>query len=182
MDSVLKTGLKYIIIDDGSDFDFKSLLLNYDNVISLSKNIGTYKAFEFVLNKVTTPYVTRMDSDDYFTSIPVIFGNYDGYANSLNGRVSIDLNNFLNKPHAGLNGITVKTHILKSVWFSELRYFCDIIIFARLLREYNIVFYNFDNYIYSPRLGNSITGRKNKFKEVQIAKEILYKENNYYIS
>lgn len=182
MKSVIETGLEYIIVDDGSDPEYRDFLSAYDNVILLPKNVGTYKAFEVALNTITTPYVTRMDSDDYFVSTPVIYGDHDAYANTIGGMVKLKLDEFSKAPYAGLNGITVKTEVLKAVWCSKMRSFCDAIMFARILREYDVVANKVDNYRYCKRKGNSITNSENRVEKAKRILKIIRRENDSYIN
>lgn len=179
MESVIATGLPYIIVDDCSDEAFRANLLPYNNVIFLDKNVGTYKAFEVALHQVKTPYVTRMDSDDYFLCTPTIFDDYDAYVNTFGGKVKLDLMEFAEQPYAGTNGMTAKTDVIKKVWlYDDTRTYGDIIIFARLLRKYRVVAYVQDSYMYAKRQGNSITASVNRREKVEISKARIRREND----
>jgi glycosyltransferase involved in cell wall biosynthesis len=166
--SIEDHGLKYIIVDDGSDD--RSHLKKYDRVVELEKNVGTYKAFEIGLALVDTKYVMRVDSDDYIVGVPDVSSGCDAYVNTLNRKVSLNPEEFLRRPYAGLNGITVKTEILKREWYSYVRYAADIIIYMRLIRRYKCCANKDDLYVYDRQHSNiSTMAKRNSHLEFALA-------------
>ena len=153
IDSLDQFQIKWILVDDHSDNRPPYPHLRTD------KNLGPYGAFELGLMHVRTPWVLRMDCDDYLISKPIFNESYDAWCNSFNDRVKIHPEAFLNSPYAGLTGIVVKTPIMRRVWTSELTTFGDIVIFHRLLRQFKVTKYDKDCYVYTPLQPGSITGQ-----------------------
>ena len=129
--SLVDNDINYIIVDDGSLNNLHLLL--YRNVLYLPRNIGTYKAFEVGLKEISTEYVMRVDADDYITGVPKLDKDFDAFVNNIDGKISLNPATFLSTPYAGMGGIVVRTELLKKLWYSETRYYGDIIIFMRLL-------------------------------------------------
>lgn len=158
IDSVIKTGLPYIIVDDGSDKSFRDGLEKYNNVTYLHKNMGLHKALKIGVELVETEFVTKCDSDDFFKFAPIFSGTCDAYVNSFDGKISLDHEEFCKRPFAALNGATIKTEVFKEINYKgNYRAMGDIITFSRLLRKYKVTYYEEDCYEYIPRKGNSIT-------------------------
>jgi glycosyltransferase involved in cell wall biosynthesis len=157
IDSIEKQGLNYWIVDDCSLPKYMNSLDRFKGVWFLPKNLGPYGAFEFLLDKVETPYVMRVDADDYITGFPDIKDGHDAYVNNVNNKVSIDPVEFRKRPYAGLNGIVVKTDVLKSVWMTKWKYLCDIVIFHRLLLKHDCVMNETSLYVYQSGRKDSIT-------------------------
>jgi len=165
MNSIINCNLGYVIVNDGSNSEFTPVLSKYDNVIHLGKNVGLYKAFKIGLDSVTTPYVTKADSDDVMLRPPMIDEEHDAFVNSLDGMISLKLDDFIKRPYAGLSGITAKTEVLKSVWYQGVECMGDIIIFSRLLRDYKLKMNELETYRYIPRKGNSMTNISDELRE-----------------
>lgn len=151
IDSLDQFQIKWILVDDHSDNRPPYPHLRTD------KNLGPYGAFELALEQVRTPWVMRVDCDDYLISEPVFDESYDAWCNDFNGKVTIDIDEFFKKPYAGLTGIVVKTPIMRRVWTSELTTFGDIVIFHRLLRQFKVTKYKKDCYVYKSQQPGSIT-------------------------
>lgn len=135
VDSVNRAGLHCIVVDDGSaDREFLRAL--DCELLLLPKNIGHYKAFRAGLELVEGEYVMRVDSDDTIVGVPDVSDGYDAYINNLDGRISLDAVEMIRRPYAGLNGITVKTEVMKDVWFTGLRGTGDLVIFVNLVLNY----------------------------------------------
>ena len=154
IDSINMYGIRYIIVDDNSDN--VEHLKEYDNVILLNKNVGTYKAFEIGMETVDTGYIMRVDADDYITGKPDISSFRDAYINNIHGMITLDLDSFIKKPYAGLGGAVVKVDVLKDVWYSCAMYAADIIIFVRLVKRYDCVMNKKCLYVYD-RTHSTIT-------------------------
>ena len=151
IDSLDQFHIKWILVDDHSDNRPPYPHLRTD------KNLGPYGAFEIALEHVRTPWVMRVDCDDYLISEPVFDESYDAWCNDFNGKVNLDADEFFKKPYAGLTGIVVKTPIMRRVWTSELAAFGDMVIFHRLLRQFKVTKYKKDCYVYIPQQPGSIT-------------------------
>ena len=151
IDSLDQFQIKWIIVDDHSDNRPPYPHLRTD------KNLGPYGAFELALEHIRTPWVMRVDCDDYLISTPVFDESYDAWCNNFGGKVNIDADGFLKKPYAGLTGIVVKTGIMRRVWTSELTTFGDMVIFHRLLRQFKVTKYEKDCYVYISQQPGSIT-------------------------
>jgi glycosyltransferase involved in cell wall biosynthesis len=174
--SIEKFGIPYIIVDDGSDNP--DLNYNAEKIIYLPENKGTYYAFNEALKHVKTEYTTRMDSDDYFHNDVIIDTDYEVNINTIRGkRIQLDVKSFLSNLFAGLNGISVKTDILKKEWYYNTKQYGDIIIFARLLK-YKCRYYDICNYTYTKDSKNRISNTKNKINLINKSKEIIRKEHN----
>ena len=151
IDSLDQFHIKWILVDDHSDNRPPYPHLRTD------KNLGPYGAFELALEHVRTPWVMRVDCDDYLISAPVFDESYDAWCNDFNGKVNLDPEDFFKKPYAGLAGIVVKTPIMRRVWTSELVTLGDMVIFHRLLRQFKVTKYEKDCYVYIPQQPGSIT-------------------------
>ncbi len=174
--SIEKYNLKYIIVDDCSDLEYKKDLLALENVIYLEKNQGTYKAFKHGLDFVTTEYTMRVDADDYILGVPNLETMRDAYINDIDNKISLNPLEFLKRPFAGFGGTTVKTDILKKIWFSEIRYYGDIVNFTKLIHGYDCVFNDTNLYHYNRTNNNSITHMKDRLRYIEIAKKIAIKQ------
>ena len=152
--------------------DFSDCRPGYPH-LRTDKNLGPYGAFELGLEHVRTPWVMRVDCDDYLISEPIFDESYDAWCNDFNGKVNLDPEDFLKKPYAGLTGIVVKTPIMRRVWTSELSIFGDIVIFHRLLRQFKVTKYDKDCYVYIPQQPGSITATSWSIrgKQLEIAKD-----------
>ena len=134
IDSVVAQRVKYIIIDDASDNT--EHLKQYENVITLDKNVGFYSAFLVGLKQVSTEYVLKVDADDYITGIPDISSGYDAYINNIDEKITLIPEKFIARPYAGLGGAVVKSDVLLDVWGTDLKYYGDIVNFTRLISRY----------------------------------------------
>ena len=152
IDSLDQFHIKWILVDDHSDNRPPYPHLRTD------KNLGPYGAFELALEHVRTPWVMRVDCDDYLISEPVFDESYDAWCNSFAGKNKLNQDEFFKRPYAGLNGIIAKTDILKRVWYTDVRQFGDIIIFHRLLRQFKVTHYLEDCYVYEAMTPGSMTG------------------------
>ena len=151
IDSLEQFNIKWILVDDHSDNRPPYPHLRTD------RNLGPYGAFEVGLQHVRTPWVMRVDCDDYLISEPVFNDSYDAWCNDFNGKVNLDPEKFLITPYAGLTGIVVKTSIMRRVWTRELTVYGDIVIFHRLLRQFKVTKYEKDCYVYIAKQPGSIT-------------------------
>lgn len=173
--SIEEQGIEYIIVDDCST-ENKNYLVNFKNVHYLKKNSGTYKAFEYGLNLVKTKYTMRVDADDYIVGVPDTSSDMDGYINNIHGKITLNIDDFVKKPYAGLNGAVIKTDIFKKEWYSDLRYCADIIIFVKIVGKYNCVLNEKSLYRYVKRKKNSITAMKDRSMYVRYCKDIMMRE------
>lgn len=178
MDSIKQFGLSYIIIDDASTN--KDVSEYYPESIILPKNVGTYKAFNEGLKLVPTKYIMRVDGDDYITGVPDISSNYDAYLNDIEGKVPRTVEQCITQPYAGFNGATVKTKVLRKMWYTGVKYMGDIINLARLLKNFKCKFNDTSLYVYDYGRPGSITSapfsiRKN---DIAHAKRIIEMERN----
>ena len=166
IDSLEQFNIKWILVDDHSDNRPTYPHLRTD------RNLGPYGAFELALEHVRTPWVMRVDCDDYLISEPVFNDSYDAWCNDFNGKVNLDPEKFLITPYAGLTGIVVKTSIMRRVWTSELTVYGDIVIFHRLLRQFKVTKYEKDCYVYIAKQPGSITAASwcIRGKQLDIAK------------
>ena len=172
IDSLEQFGIKWILVDDFSDCRPSYPHLRTD------ENLGPYGAFELGLEHVRTPWVMRVDCDDYLISEPVFEESYDAWCNDFNGKVNLDPEDFFKNPYAGLTGIVVKTPIMRRVWTGESTTFGDIIIFHRLLRQFKVTKYKKDCYVYIPQQSGSITAVSWNIrgKQIDVAKAKIIKE------
>lgn len=175
--SLEKFGLDYIIVDDASDN--KTHLSSYENVVCLPKNVGPFKAFEQGLNLVRTPYVMRVDADDYILGVPDISSGYDAYINNVHRRISLSPEVFAERPYAGLSGIVAKTDVLKAVWTSDIKYCADIIIFNRIIMRYRCKMNDECLYVYDLS-GSNVTKMPGRKQYIDEAKKIMKKELQEY--
>lgn len=176
IDSVVAQGLKYILVDDASDST--EHLEQYENVIMLDENVGAYKAFEIGLNLVDTRYVMRVDGDDYITGVPQIDENYDAIFLNIDGKVTLDVEEFICRPYAGLNGGIIRTNIMKKEWFSGVLYYGDIINFVKIISKYKCKLLDESTYVYD-RDYSFITKMDSKlrFEYIENAKKLAREEN-----
>lgn len=176
IDSVNRFNLDYIIVDDCSKKEYKENLRKYDNVLYLKENLGVAQATIEALKNVKSDYIYRIDADDYILGVPDISSNEDAYINRFNGKISLNFNEFIKRPYAGLNGSVIKTHIAKKIWDVNIRYYEDIIIFSRLINNYKCVFNEIELYFYDSGREGSITSMKDRLKHINYAKNIAKKE------
>jgi len=166
--SLEKYGLKYIIIDDGSDDEHVSNLSKYKNVtIYLRENTGPYIAWKHGLECVDTKYVMRVDSDDYIIGVPDVSTGRDAYVNNLHGKISLAPKTFRENPFAGLGGIVVKTWIMDKIWQASPGYMFDVVIFHRLLIHYKPIMNRECLYVYEDNRPGSVTKTMRETKMVQ---------------
>lgn len=172
IDSLDQFHIKWILVDDYSDNRPTYPHLRTD------ENLGPYGAFELALEHVRTPWVMRVDCDDYLISEPVFDESYDAWCNDFNGKVNLNADEFFKKPYAGLTGIVVKTPIMRRVWTSELTTFGDMVIFHRLLGQFKVTKYKKDCYVYIPQQPGSITAVSWNIrgKQIDVAKAKIIKE------
>ena len=172
IDSLEQFNIKWILVDDHSDNRPPYPHLRTD------KNLGPYVAFAVALSHVRTPWVMRVDCDDYLISEPVFDESYDAWCNDFNGKVHLDTGLFLKMPYAGITGIVAKTDIMRRVWTSELTTFGDMVIFHRLLRQFKVTKYEKDCYVYISQQPGSITATpwSERGKLLKIARDKIHKE------
>ena len=181
VDSIVRHGVAVILVDDNSDDrDYLSSLSA--SIVPLPKNIGQYRAFRIGLEMVDTTYVMRVDSDDYILGIPDISSDADAYINNIDNKVSLDVEVFLSRPYAGLNGAVIKTEIAKDIWFTELKRYGDIVNFALLTSRYECVMNEKCLYVYD-RQYSTVTKakRSNRLEDirtaVRTARELIRSKN-----
>ena len=171
IDSILDqtyADLEFLIVDDASTDDTLSIIESYDDdrieVIPLTTNVGQTQALNIGLRAVKTPWVARMDADDFsapsrleeqmkvLENNPDIscLGTYAWYFRSdpLNkyGDVGTPLNHICIK-HALLSGsplihgtIVIKRDSLLSVggYDGRYRYAADLEMYDRFLEMYQV--------------------------------------------
>ncbi len=171
VDSVRSAGLPCVLVDDGSD-DRAFLETLECELLLLPKNIGHYRAFRAGLEMVETPYVMRVDSDDYITGAPDVSDGFDAYVNNIDDRISLDPEAMVRRPYAALNGITVKTEVMKKVWFTGLKGVGDLVIFVDLLLNYRCKMNERCLYVYDKR-NRTLTRRpfNERQRDLRIARE-----------
>jgi len=176
IDSIMAQGLEYILVDDNSDET--SHLSSYENVIKLQKNVGAYKAFDEGLKLVNTEYVIRIDGDDFLTGLPYVCGGYDAYISNIDGRATVDPDKFIDRPYALISGAIIKTKAMRDVWGTGLRFYGDILNYARLINRYNCKIV--DSFYVYDKTHSMITKMDYRTRMVWIAKakKLAYEEIN----
>ena len=172
IDSLNEFSIPWILVDDCSDSR-----PNYPH-IRTSENLGPYGAFAVGLELVTTPWVLRIDADDYLTDKPVFNDSFDCWTNCFNHKIKITPHEFRGYSYAGLTVAAIKTDICRKVWLTDMRQFGDIVIFHRLLLKYKVAKYAKDCYHYVPKQPGSITATPWNIRKrwINIAKERMLKE------
>ncbi len=175
IDSIKSAGLHCILVDDGSKERAFLHSLGCE-LLLLPKNIGHYKAFRAGLELIETEYVMRIDSDDYITGVPDISSGFDAYINNVDNRVSLDAEEMIARPYAALNGITVKTDVLKDVWFTGLRGAGDLVVYVKLILNYRCKMNDECLYVYDKK-HRTITRRpfNERQRDIKRAREFAMK-------
>jgi len=173
LQSISDIGLGFILVDDCSmnpPLDKK-----HTSAVRLKENVGAYASFMEGLNRVDTEFVMRVDADDYITGFPTIHGDFDGYIQNIDGKVSIDPEQYLDRPYCGINGSVIKTAVMKDIWPSDMRFYGDIVAFARLITRYRVTMVEERMYVYD-QSASWITKMDDRLGFIEMAKSRARKE------
>jgi len=175
--SLDKYGIKYIIVDDGSDEKHKAGLLQYkDRVIFLKENKGQGYANYVGFYAVETKWAMRMDSDDYLTTDP----SYDDEA-VVHTQASIypqpkSANELFAKPYAYLAGAVARSSVYVKVYSDivSVRMMEDIEAMGNMFGN-NMTMKHHDTiwYAYESKREGSVTGSRTPGECSAIKKKII---------
>ena len=180
VDSVNEMGVRVVIVNDGSDSTHTKHLhdllgSNKDvKIIDLKTNSGHEIALKVAIENVETPYVIRVDSDDYLIDMINIPDNFEDFDAFILRKSSIEMDDYLRRGGSP-NGSMYKTEIYKEILSDDAEVLHDLEQwvhediwnhFNLLYGAYNIMFVLNRRLVYRRNFhNNSMTEKKSGFPE-----------------